>query len=273
VHRDTDLHSLTPHPNAVRSVSLLTPVHRHDRVEAFLTELYTSIQQQDLPAGWTLEWVVREDGEHPVLGDLVRQIVGKDPRVVYGANHTQGGPAITRTQAFHDSCGEIVLGIDHDDYLEPGGLRAMVEALVTHPRAAWVTGKTFEMSEQGEHSERETFVSPGYINAGHTLRLWNTEGISTPWYPTATAYRRSVVAFLGGWPANIAAEDTELLACITAGWDGVVLDTPIMTRRRWSGQITKDPIVEAAAGAARRARHQRATLIHAWRQKSLLGAH
>lgn len=255
----------------VRTFSLLTPVHAHSRAAEFLTDLYASVRAQQLPPGWKLEWVVQEDGAQPALAGVVNQIVGKDPRVSYRAHGMKGGPAIARNQAFHASRGEVVFPIDHDDYLEPGGLSALITALEEHADAAWATGRTYELDEKLARSERSDLVGPGLVPAGHTLEIWNTQGISTPWYPTATAYRRWAVELFGGWPANVAAEDTELLACITTAWDGVVVAAHTMTRRRWSGQITKDPVVIDAGVDARRVRHNRATLINAWRTCGLFG--
>jgi hypothetical protein len=165
----------------------------------------------------------------------------------------------------------VVFPIDHDDYLEPGGLSPLIAALEEHSNAVYATGRTYEVDEQLVRTERSDFVDPGLVPAGHTLEIWNTRGVSTPWYPTATAYRRWAVELFGGWPANVAAEDTELLACITTAWDGVVVAEHTMTRRRWSGQITKDPVVIDAGADARRVRHNRATLINAWRTGGLLG--
>lgn len=256
----------------LRTLSLLTPVHRHTRAVEYLTELYASVRAQQLPSGWVLEWVVWEDGEWPSLGEELLQAVDKDPRVLYGANGLQGGPAITRTQAFHASRGDVVFSIDHDDYLEPGGLHALLTALEAHPEAAWATGRTFEVTEGQDRRERTDYIVSGVVPAGYTLELWNTAGVSTPWYPTATAYQRWAVSLLGAWPANGAGgEDIELLACVTAAWGGIVIDEHTMTRRRWDGQNTRNPVVQAAAGDNRRARHKRATLIDSWRRSGLLG--
>jgi glycosyltransferase involved in cell wall biosynthesis len=256
---------------SVKTLSVLTPVHAHARAAEFLTDLYESLRAQHLPSGWNLDWVVQEDGAHPSLADVVDQIVGKDPRVSYRAHRLQGGPAVARNQAFHASRGEVIFPIDHDDYLEPGGLSALIAALMESPGAAWATGRTYEVDEHLVRTERSDFVEPGLVPAGHTLRLWNTHGVSTPWYPTATAYRRWAVELFGGWPANVAAEDTELLACITTAWDGIVVTAHTMTRRLWSGQVTNDPVVISAAADARQVRHNRATLINAWRTSGLLG--
>ena len=255
----------------VKTLSVLTPVHAHVRAAEFLTDLYASVRAQHLPVGWNLEWVVQEDGAHPSLTDVVDEIVGKDPRVSYRAHRIQGGPAVARNQAFHASRGEVIFPVDHDDYLEPGGLSALIAALEESPETAWATGRTYEIDEHLVRTERSDFVEPGLVPAGHTLNLWNTQGVSTPWYPTATAYRRWAVELFGGWPANVAAEDTELLACITTAWDGIVVTAHTMTRRLWSGQITKDPVVLSAAANARQVRHNRATLINAWRTGGLLG--
>lgn len=266
-------------PLAVRSdtaamklstVDLLTPVHAG--AAQFLPELYASIQAQLLPPGWSLRWLVQEDGDRPQLADTVRELAGKDPRVHYGANGRQGGPAIARTQAFHAGTGEVVLGIDADDVLEPGALAAVVETFSAHPAAAWMTGATFEFDADGHRAVRPCTLSPGPVPAGRLLELWNTTGLSTPWYPTATAYRRWAVLLLGGWPATIGGEDTELLACAAAAWDGVIVDAPVMARRLWPGQMTRTAPIVAATAPVRSNRHARATLIDGWRRAGLLAA-
>lgn len=256
----------------MKIVSVLTPVLAHGRAAEFIADLYESIRSQNLPSGWALEWLVQEDGFNPLLADVVRQVVGDDPRVFYGAHLTQGGPALARNQAFHASQGEVVFSVDHDDCLVPDGLAALVNAFEAHPAAAWATGRTYEVDEYGVRTERHNHVGPGQVAAGHTLLIWNTEGVSTPWYPTATAYRRWALSLFGGWPANVVGEDTELLACVTAAWDGVVVEEYTMVRRIWSGQLTKDPVVVAAAADARRVRHARATMIDVWRAGRHIGS-
>lgn len=259
----------TPVKFSMGTIDLLTPVHAAGA--QFLPELYASIQSQRLPAGWSLRWIVQEDGDTPQISETVRSLAGKDPRVLYGANGRQGGPAVTRTQAFHAGCGEVVLGIDADDVLEPDGLAAVIEAFQAHPKAAWVTGRTFEFSADGHRKIRSSLIPTGPLPAGRALELWDTTGLSTPWYPTATAYRRWAVLLMGGWPAAVGGEDIELLACVAAAWGGMIIDEPLMARRLWDGQITRtDPVIKVA-DRVRANRHARATLIDGWRRAGLLG--
>jgi len=231
-----------------------------------LPELYDTIRQQTLPAGWALEWVVYEDGDIPVLESVVAGIVGKDPRVRYGSIGARRGQPVARTSAFHASTGDIAMGVDHDDLLEQGALASIIEAFETNTDIAYVAGTTWELDESGQKRQRERHIEAGIIPAGHTLELWNREGFSTPWYPTATAFRRDVVTFFGGWPANVAGEDTELLACVTAAFNGMIINANTVCRRIWEGQLTRTPAVIAAAEPARLARHSRATLVDSWRR-------
>lgn len=260
--------SVSPRVSALQTFSVLTCAHVNG--SQYLPELYSTIRQQSLPPGWVLEWVVWEDGVDPRLASFVAELVGKDPRVRYGSNGTQNGPAVTRTQAFHASSGSLILAVDQDDFLEPGCLGAIIEAFSEDGDLAYVAGSTYEIDETGAKSPRERNLPPGRVPAGLTLELWNKEGLSTPWYPTATAFRRDVVTFFGGWPANVAAEDTELLACVSAAFDGVLIEAATVCRRNWSGQFTRTPPFLPAASSARIARHRRATLIDGWRRSGRL---
>lgn len=188
----------------LQTFSILTCAYHHGA--QYLPELYDTIRQQILPPGWTLEWVVWEDGEHPVLETVVKDMVGKDTGVLYGATGVRRGQAVTRTAAFHASTGVVVMGVDQDDLLEPGALAALIEAFSTSVDLAYAAGSTWEIDQAGQRRLRQRHLPPGILPAGRALELWNREGLSTPWYPTATAFRRDVVTFFGGWPANVAAE-------------------------------------------------------------------
>lgn len=156
--------------------------------------------------------------------------------------------------------------MDQDDFLEPGGLGAIIEAFDKDPQLAYVAGTTYEIDESCVKKPRACTLPPGKVPAGSTLHLWNSEGLSTPWYPTATAFRRDIVTFFGGWPAHVAAEDTELLACVSAAFDGCLIEAGTVCRLLWEGQLTRTQVFLDTAAAARAARHRRATLIDGWRR-------
>lgn len=108
-------------------ISVVTPTQAHNADH--IGVVWTSLAAQALPAAWELEWLVQEDGAEPGVADLLPP----DPRIRYDALGVQVGSPRTRNHALARARGEVVAGMDHDDWYEPGGLEALLAPLVSHP--------------------------------------------------------------------------------------------------------------------------------------------
>ncbi|MFD4522284.1 hypothetical protein ACFWO6_30575, partial [Paenibacillus glucanolyticus] len=81
-------------------ISLITPVHAP--AAQYLAAAYASLVSQDLPAGWSWEWVIQQDGDdYEIAG------VPDDGRIRFAAGR-RGGPGVARTLGLSRVTGELV---------------------------------------------------------------------------------------------------------------------------------------------------------------------
>ncbi|QIS09376.1 glycosyltransferase [Nocardia arthritidis] len=97
-----------------RLISIITPVYNPD--PDHLKQACESVLSQELPRGWSLEWVIQEDGDSGVARDI---LCGIDDRIFFHTGR-RGGVALTRNLALANSRGELVKNLDADDILMPG---------------------------------------------------------------------------------------------------------------------------------------------------------
>ena len=141
-------------------VSIITPTQV--RNAEHIGELWRSLEEQVLPAGWEWEWVVQEDGERPGVRDLLPD----DPRIRYDALGVQIGGAATRNTAVARARGELVAGMDHDDFYAPGGVGALVEPLAGDPSVAWACGRMRWVNPDGGSWVKPDVYPTGRVEAG-----------------------------------------------------------------------------------------------------------
>src|SRR2546425_1038306 len=98
------------HSGAVPLVSILTPTQAHnaDHIGA----VWAALRSQQLPTEWEWEWLVQEDGPQPAVRDMLPD----DPRIRYDALGVQLGAAATRNVALARAAGDLIAGMDHDDW-------------------------------------------------------------------------------------------------------------------------------------------------------------
>jgi glycosyltransferase involved in cell wall biosynthesis len=223
-------------------VSVLTPtqVHNAEHIGA----LWDSLRAQRLPAGWEWEWLVQEDGSAPG----VRALLPEDPRIHYDALGVQLGGAATRNAALARARGELVTGMDHDDWYAPAGLSALVEPLVeplTGPsdgagRPAWSCARLRWQNPDGATWVKPDVLPPGPVAPGVIAEAFvRTDDFPFP--ASITTYRRTHLLAHGGWPAVARSTDAVLLAAFSTRWPGVWVDRVAATYRRWTGQHTVQP--------------------------------
>jgi glycosyltransferase involved in cell wall biosynthesis len=215
-------------------VSVLTPTQAHnaDHIGA----LWNSLIGQVLPAGWEWEWLVQEDGAHPA----VRELLPDDPRIRYDALGIWLGGATTRNVALARASGDLVAGMDHDDWYDPGGLAALVRPLAEDPAIAWSCARIrWQNPDGGTWVKPDVFV-PGRIEPARIAETFVRTN-DFPFPASITTYRRTHLVAHGGWPAVARSTDAVLLAAFSTHWAGFWVDRVVATYRRWPAQHTVQP--------------------------------
>jgi glycosyltransferase involved in cell wall biosynthesis len=232
-------------------ISILTPTQAHnaDHIGA----LWSSLDGQLLPPGWDWEWLVQEDGPRPA----VRELLPDDPRIRYDALGVQLGGAATRNVALARAAGDLVAGMDHDDWYEPGGLAALVRPLADDPAIAWSCGRLRWQNPDGTSWVKPDVFPPGRVEPGLVAETFvRTDDFPFP--AAVTTYRRTHLVAHGGWPAVARSTDAVLLAAFSTRWAGVWVDQVVAAYRRWPAQHTVQP----ADIAIRDLPHVRGVIAH-----------
>lgn len=220
-------------------ISVLTPTRAHNADH--LGAVWASLRDQRLPEGWSLEWVVHEDGGSARLAGAVAAMADGDPRVSYAAAGSQRGAPATRNAAFARSRGDLVVGMDHDDCFTDGGLARLVEALEDHPQAAWACGRCVWLQPDGVHTWRKPDVLAAGVQPAGTIARWFVDTADWPFPSAFTAYRRDAVRAAGAWPDLARSDDAALLLAVDATHPGVWVDAEVACYRRWDQQKTAAP--------------------------------
>lgn len=212
-------------------ISVITPVHPPSL--PYLAEAHASLATQELPDGWTWEWLVQEDGETGLLDGVLPD----DERVLPGSGR-RGGPGVARMLALSRSAGELVKALDADDLLAPGALARDIAALET-PAIGWTTCRVLDLLPDGTTVGFGTDPEEGPIERGAILRHWQQNDYISSVVAGTLCIRRGLLLELGGWMALPASEDTGLVLTANASSDGYFLATCGMYYRKWDGQVTK----------------------------------
>lgn len=144
------------------TVSVITPVAAGGA--AYLAEASRSLDSQELPPGWALEWLLHEDG-HP--GTPVT-VVPNDPPIRFGAGR-RGGAARARNLGLARATGDVVRSLDADDILPPGALARDVEAVTGGAAARWTCSATLDLLPGGRLVGVDTDPATGVIPRGALL--------------------------------------------------------------------------------------------------------
>ncbi|KUL51042.1 GltA [Streptomyces sp. NRRL F-4489] len=213
--------------------SVLTPVY--DGGDAYLRETYESVASQRLPAGWSLQWLVQEDGKTGKPLDRVPDL----PWISKGAGRA-GGAARTRTLALHRAGGLLTRTLDADDlFPDEETLARDIEALAAHPGLAWTVAPCLDLHPDGRLVPGPNDPAPGRLPSGF-LADGLRRGALPVMGTTATIYTELLV-LLGGWPAIPAFEDVGPLLAAEAVADGWMQEKPGEIYRKHAAQSTGDP--------------------------------
>ena len=217
-----------------KTISIVTAVHRP--AVSYLPDAYESVLRQELPDGWTWEWLVQEDGDAGAA-----DVLPPDPRISLATNR-KGGAAITRNMTLARLSGELIRVLDADDQLLPGALSREVSAFAVHPHIGWTTSRVLDLLPDGSRvSWEHTDPDEGRIVRGSTLAYFRANRFGLPVHPATLCIKTSLLLGLGAWMALPGGEDTGLLLAASVVSDGYFIREPGLLYRKWPGQSTAQP--------------------------------
>jgi hypothetical protein len=226
-------------------VSVITPVHLPRA--AHLGEAYQSLATQQMPDGWSWEWLVQEDGEEGALAN----VADRDPRISYGTGR-HGGPAVARNLALARAEGSLVKVLDADDQLAPGALARDIAVLAAHPGIAWTTSRVLDLLPDGSTVGFEHDPPEGPLDGDEVFHHWRAHSYRASVHPATLCARLEHVLALGGWMALPSSGDTGLMLALGMVSTGYFTRDVGLLYRKWPGQKTQEAgHVDPAEWAAR----------------------
>jgi glycosyltransferase involved in cell wall biosynthesis len=181
-----------------------------------LLRTHHSLSIQELPEGWSWQWVVQEDSDTPSLGHLLPD----DPRIDFSYNGAHFGPATTRNLALVRARGAITRNLDDDDELSPDALARDIEMFQKHPNVAWVTSEASDVAHGTIHPHPTPFPE-GLVPIDGLRETWlRMPEKVPPVHPATLCVRTEHLRAMGGWMALPFSEDTALLMSISSRFPG-----------------------------------------------------
>ncbi|MDM4721611.1 glycosyltransferase [Micromonospora sp. WMMA1363] len=213
-------------------ISVITPVHPPSI--PYLADAYESLCAQELPDGWTWEWLVQEDGR----SGKVAAALPDDSRVLSGTGKP-GGPGTARNMAMARSSGELLRVLDADDRLTPGALAREIGILAGRAEVGWTTCSVLDLMPDGSTIGWQHADPPsGTLGQGDVLTYFRNNGYRLPVHPATLCIRHDLALALGGWMALPGGEDTGLLIAASVIADGYFIAEPGLLYRKHPDQIT-----------------------------------
>ncbi|PXX66293.1 glycosyl transferase family 2 [Nocardia tenerifensis] len=215
-----------------RLISVITPAYNPE--PDYLKAACESVVSQELPSGWSLEWVIQEDGNTGIVGELLH---GVDDRIRVHTGR-RGGVALTRNLALANSSGELIKNLDADDILTPGVLARDIETLTSHAEVSWTTSRLLDLLPDGTTVGFDNDPPHGILAPGSVLAHWRSHNFRLPVHPTTICIRRKLVVALGGWMGVPGSDDTGMLIAASILSTGFFNSEVGLLYRKWPGQET-----------------------------------
>lgn len=207
-----------------RRLSVITAVHppRSRHLPATATSV-SGAREHLAQVGVDLEWLVVIDGPGrvPTLPDDAWVRVVRRPM--------NGGVSAARNTGLALATGDLVMPLDHDDQLDPLGLRALLSDPRSHD-AAWCAG------------------SPRLLDGSWTAhrvqqaRQWRPRELEEHWtapfpfHPNAILADRALALAVGGWPALTGNQDLGFAFALNRVAPGWSLPHCVIRYRVWDEQ-------------------------------------
>jgi glycosyltransferase involved in cell wall biosynthesis len=215
------------------TISIITPVYAGG--DAHLHEVRATLENQVLPADWSLQWVVQEDG-------LTGQPLESLPTASWISTGVgrHGGAARARNLALHRVTGELVRCLDADDLLpDEEALARDIHLLTAQPHLGWCVSPAIDLLPDGTMRPGPNDPPPGQLPPGvlaDGLRADQLQVVGT----SMTVYTE-LLHIVGGWPALPATEDVALMLACEAVAEGWMQEKPGEIYRKHQQQSTARP--------------------------------
>lgn len=223
---------------------------------AYLRETIAGVEQQELPAGWELEWVVQEDGAAPCLAHEFANV----EFVSYEANGVQLGAAAARNLALSRASGDLIQVLDSDDVLLPGALAKLIPVFDDN-RIHWAVGQADDLMPDGSRVPWDSALDYGTVPAGNVNRWAESHGGNWPIHCAGLMLRALSLRAIGGWVGLPGDEDIAMFAALSEIADGCNVDTVTWLYRQHPQQITRSGTTRHLSKDCRRLALQRAKAV------------
>jgi len=215
-------------------VSILTPLHQP--ILAHLHQTVRSVTDQQLPPGWSAEWIVQEDGfADPTHADI---LAGSGAS--YQANGSHLGVAATRNIALSRARGRLVQVLDHDDYLLPHALATLLPHF-DDPATHWAVGQADDLHDDGTRTPWQPQLPFGPLQPGVVNSDALDHGGNWAIHCAGLMLRTEVLRALGGWVASWGDDDIAMFAGFSEVTQGYHEPTVTWLYRQHPHQLHRTP--------------------------------
>jgi O-antigen biosynthesis protein len=114
-------------------ISIITPIRN---IGEKLRETYSSVAAQ---TWWNWEWILINDGDDQITGEIAQEISASEPRVKYYDIKPRSGSRVgeAKYRGFSLSEGDYLVELDHDDMLTPEAIELVALAFEKYPDAGF----------------------------------------------------------------------------------------------------------------------------------------
>jgi glycosyltransferase involved in cell wall biosynthesis/GT2 family glycosyltransferase len=204
---------------------------------AFIAEAIASVQQQT-EIDWEL--IVVDDASEDGTANVVRHF--DDARIRLLTNNTRRGIGYGHNRVIAASAAPYIAHVDADDFILPGALSKMVQALRDDPQAGQAHCQFYDIDQHGRVS-RERFLErmAKYERRGRRKPDYRRELVTVGNIASGLrTYRRAVLERVGGFNEGLPfGEDLEMALRITDQSEIVFVPEYLYARRLHSGNTTE----------------------------------
>ncbi|MFE5669090.1 glycosyltransferase family 2 protein [Streptomyces niveus] len=200
----------------------------------YLIGAWESLTAQQMPDGWSWEWIVQEDG---LTGEPAACLPDDDR--IKPAVGRRGGAGVARTMGLARAEGDLVRALDADDLLTTGALARDIATMEEHPEIGWCISSCIDLLPDGSCKHGPNDPPAGPLSA-ETLRRQLKED-QFPVVGTHLVMRRDLAWALGAWPAYPALEALALVLFCAAVAPGLMIKEPGGFYRKHDTMTTARP--------------------------------